>query len=214
MRLVSDVRARVRNGELSERGLARLTGISQPHIHNVLKGTRLLSTEMADQILRHLRINLVDLLATEDGAAPGITPKAEEACDCRSVALLDGWLGREYPYPQATGRELYPFPAADVKRLGSPVAARLAPDPHREPIFSGRGVVLLDRSEAIRLDPDAEGYFAVDLSGGATIGSVRRALRHLYLWNPPGQVWQSIPLTERGPLDVIQGRVSLVVREL
>jgi hypothetical protein len=90
----------------------------------------------------------------------------------------------------------------------------LAPDPHREPIFSGRGVVLLDRSEAIRLDPDAEGYFAVDLSGGATIGSVRRALRHLYLWNPPAQVWQSIPLTERGPLDVIQGRVSLVVREL
>jgi hypothetical protein len=214
MRLVSDVRARVRNGELSERGLARLTGISQPHIHNVLKETRLLSTEMADQILRHLRINLVDLLTAEDGDAPGVTPKLQEACECRSVALLDGWLGREYPYPQAAGRELYPFPAADVKRLGSPVAARLAPDPLRGPIFSGRGVVLLDRSEAVRLDPDAEGYFALDLSGGATIGSVRRALRHLYLWDLPAQVWQSIPLTERGPLDVIQGRVSLVVREL
>jgi len=177
MRLVSDVRARVRNGELSERGLARLTGISQPHIHNVLKETRLLSTEMADQILRHLRINLVDLLTAEDGDAPGVTPKLQEACECRSVALLDGWLGREYPYPQAAGRELYPFPA-------------------------------------VRLDPDAEGYFALDLSGGATIGSVRRALRHLYLWDLPAQVWQSIPLTERGPLDVIQGRVSLVVREL
>ena len=36
--LVAVLRARVRNGELTERGLARLVGVSQPHIHNVLKG--------------------------------------------------------------------------------------------------------------------------------------------------------------------------------
>jgi hypothetical protein len=33
------LRERVMNGEISERRLAQLTGISQPHMHNVLKGT-------------------------------------------------------------------------------------------------------------------------------------------------------------------------------
>ena len=213
IRLVSHVRARVRNGEISERGLARLTRISQPHIHNVLKGARLLSTDMADQILQRLRIDLVDLLTADEGGATHRREPADSG-ECRTVTLLDGWIGREYPYPQAAGRDRYPFAAADVERLESPVAARLAPDPLRAPIFGGRGVVLLDRSEAVRLDPDEEGYFALDLSGGGTIGLVRRARRHLYLWVCHAQVWQSIPLPDRDPLDVIQGRVSLAVRHL
>src|ERR1039458_6735478 len=122
MRLVSHVRARVRNGEISERSLARLTGISQPHIHNVLKGARLLSADMADQILRRLRIDLVDLLTADEGGATHGVAASQEPADsgeCRTVALLDGWIGREYPYPQAAGRERYPFAAADVERLES-----------------------------------------------------------------------------------------------
>lgn len=215
-RLVSLIRGRVRNGELSERGLARLTGISQPHIHNVLKGTRLLSTDMADQLLRRLRIDLADLLTADDGAARGAKPEQEPAngCECRAVALLEGWIGREHPYPQEAGRERYPFAAADVERLASPVAARLAPDPLRAPIFSGRGVVLLDCSEAACKDPDEQGYFALDLHGGGTIGSVRRDRRHLYLWDPKTEVWQSIQFRGRGPRDVVRGRVGLAVREL
>ena len=38
LRLLAYVRNQVRNGELTERGFARLIGISQPHAHNVLKG--------------------------------------------------------------------------------------------------------------------------------------------------------------------------------
>jgi hypothetical protein len=213
MRLVGHVRARVRNGEISERGLARLTGISQPHIHNVLKGARLLSTAMADQMLQRLHIDLAELLAAGEGGATRRQEPADPG-ECRTVALLDGWIGREYPYPRGPGRERYPFPAAAVERLESPVAARLAPDPLRAPIFGGRGVVLLDRSERVRLDPDDEGYFALDLSVGGTIGSVRRAKRQVYLWIRHAEVWQSILIPDRDPLDVIQGRVSLVVRHL
>ena len=40
------LRTRIQNGELTERSLARLTGISQPHIHNVLKGAKILSPEL------------------------------------------------------------------------------------------------------------------------------------------------------------------------
>jgi transcriptional regulator with XRE-family HTH domain len=65
-RLVQLLLRRVRNGELSERGLARLTGVSQPHIHNVLKGKRFFSLEKSDHILRELDLDLFDLVQPED----------------------------------------------------------------------------------------------------------------------------------------------------
>jgi len=61
-RLTAHLRERVRQGEITERGLARLTGVSQPHIHNVLKGKRLFSMEFADAILRGLHLDLLDLI--------------------------------------------------------------------------------------------------------------------------------------------------------
>ena len=65
-RLIEDLRQRVRSGDVTERGLARATGVSQPHMHNVLKGTRLLSVETADQILRNLDMDLLDLIELQD----------------------------------------------------------------------------------------------------------------------------------------------------
>jgi transcriptional regulator with XRE-family HTH domain len=47
---------------MTERGLARVTGISQPHIHNVLKGKKLFSAEMSDTVLRGLNLDILDLL--------------------------------------------------------------------------------------------------------------------------------------------------------
>ena len=61
-RLAENLRERVRSGEITERGLARLTGVSQPHIHHVLKGKRLLSADMADQVMGHLRMDILDLV--------------------------------------------------------------------------------------------------------------------------------------------------------
>jgi plasmid maintenance system antidote protein VapI len=61
-RLAENLRERVRSGEITERGLARLTGVSQPHIHHVLKGKRLLSPDMADQVMGHLRMDILDLV--------------------------------------------------------------------------------------------------------------------------------------------------------
>jgi transcriptional regulator with XRE-family HTH domain len=65
-RFIDHLRARVRSGEITERRLARLTGISQPHIHNVLRGKRSLSPKMADVILQVLHIDLLDLLDPEE----------------------------------------------------------------------------------------------------------------------------------------------------
>ena len=56
LRLLAYVRSQIRNGELTERGFARLIGISQPHVHNVLKGVRNLSPEFFDLALKYLVI--------------------------------------------------------------------------------------------------------------------------------------------------------------
>ena len=65
-RLVEDLRQRVRSGEVTERSLARATGVSQPHMHNVLKGKRLLSPETADAVLKQLDMNVLDLIRPEE----------------------------------------------------------------------------------------------------------------------------------------------------
>ena len=213
MRLVSHLRARVRNGELSERALARLAGISQPHVHNVLKGTRLLSADLADQILHRLRIDLIDLL-DDPGADGGFRTGSANRPVSREVPLLDGFIGRDYPYPRAAGPERYAFPTPDLEGLESPVAARLTPDALRAPMLRGAGVVLLDRAERSRESPDDDGYFAVDLCGSGAIAQVRQAGRHLQMRSQPVDEWQCVPLRDRSPLEVIQGRVRLVLGHL
>ena len=60
--LIAHLRELVRSGDATERSLARLTGVSQPHMHNVLKGKRLLSLEMADQVLAQLHLDLLDFI--------------------------------------------------------------------------------------------------------------------------------------------------------
>ncbi|MBV9505777.1 MAG: helix-turn-helix transcriptional regulator [Acidobacteriia bacterium] len=64
LQLIRHLQGLVRSGAITERSLARATGISQPHLHNVLKGKRLLSLEKADQVLYYLRIEVADLLAS------------------------------------------------------------------------------------------------------------------------------------------------------
>lgn len=54
---------KVRNGEITERALARRIGLSQPHVHNLLKGVRTLSAPAADLMLEGLGLTVLDLLA-------------------------------------------------------------------------------------------------------------------------------------------------------
>jgi plasmid maintenance system antidote protein VapI len=61
-RLIKAVNVRIQSGEYTERGLAKLLGISQPQIHNVLKGARKLGFELADRLLSTLGLTAFDLL--------------------------------------------------------------------------------------------------------------------------------------------------------
>jgi plasmid maintenance system antidote protein VapI len=65
--LLSEVLRRINNGEITERGLARVIGVSQPQMHHVLKGKRRLQVELADRLLEKFGIDLQTLL--DDGRA-------------------------------------------------------------------------------------------------------------------------------------------------
>jgi len=69
-RFVDLLRKRVRNGEVTERGLARQVGVSQPHMHNVLHGKRTFSVETTDDMMRQLRVDVLDLIETSEWIDP------------------------------------------------------------------------------------------------------------------------------------------------
>ena len=210
-RLVALLQARIRNGEITERSLARLIGVSQPHFHNVLKGMRIFSTGMADQILRRLRIDLIQLLSDGEMAA-ALLPRPLHTSGCHPVPLLDGRIGSEDPYPQRIGPGFYPFAATEVRGFRSPVAAWLAPDPHRAPSFAGPGVVLLDCHEEVRLSFNQKDYFALDLDGTGTISRVQRTDGTWKIRVGEVSDWQPVPHSGRAILDLIKGRVGSIVQ--
>ena len=61
-RLIAATKNLVCNGYFTERTLARHIGLSQPHLHNVLKGCRTLTPEIADRLLAFLNITVIDLI--------------------------------------------------------------------------------------------------------------------------------------------------------
>ncbi len=69
-RLIEELRLRVRSGAATERGLARLSGISQPHLHHVLKGKRTFSIEKSDEVLRRLQIDVLHLMLPDELREP------------------------------------------------------------------------------------------------------------------------------------------------
>jgi len=72
--LASLLRTLVRNGEFTERALSRRLGLSQSHLHHVLKGVKSLSPELADRILSRLGLSVLDLI-------PGDPPRKGPASD-------------------------------------------------------------------------------------------------------------------------------------
>lgn len=94
-RLVARLKRRIQDGDCTERGLAHLTGISQPHIHNVLKGRRFFSPEIGDRILRKLQMSLLDLFEREE--LEGLVVEGER--HYREIPVLEGRLGPDFPCP-------------------------------------------------------------------------------------------------------------------
>jgi len=171
--LVGNLRLRAYNGEFTERQLAKLARVSQPHIHNVLKGVKALSNELSDRILKVLGITILDLMDPERLAGwvrdhdPGETPQS-------FLRVLDGLIGPGQAWPMKVGGwRPFPIRPVELARLGYPVAGRLAEDPSMRPVFSAGDWVVLDQAQSVRTELDEGSYYLLKLRGEPLIRRVR-----------------------------------------
>jgi AraC-like DNA-binding protein len=180
-RLLEYLRLRIRNGEWTERALARRAAISQPHMHNMLKGVRILNPEASDQILAKLGLSALDLLDSDE-LRRALYLRAKDATPATEVPVLLGRLGPGLPWPG----ELSPFervsvPCLAVAHATDPIVARLGEDPAMVPFLNAGDLALLDTSEAARRCGDPEALFAVTRKGEVAVRWVRRGQSRTYL---------------------------------
>lgn len=214
------LRHKVRSGQLTERGLAHLTGVSQPHMHNVLKGIRMLSMEYSDRIVHHLDLTVVDLLATgEIGLPETYSNLRVSPVPIQWVPLLRDIAGPANPLPEKDLLDsVYPFPKTITQFLINPIAIHLAKDQRMEPEFREGDLALLDRSEACRTSFLPSAFYLVNTEDGTPVRFVRTGGTRLYLLtldsvDDPGK-WEYLPLSGRNLLSVVKGRIVWIGRNI
>jgi hypothetical protein len=188
-RLLLRLRVQLQNGESSERSLARLAGISQPHVHNVLKGARILTTEIADVILSKLNMSILDLIDLKELEA--VLAARNETRVFTRVALLDGLIGPGYPWPTSVAAGQYYWVQQGGFEAARIVAVRLAADAQLLPFVQAGSVAFIDVGQSGRFAPDLGVHYAV--SSGST-----SSIRKLSLMRP------------LQPAELIRGRVVLI----
>jgi transcriptional regulator with XRE-family HTH domain len=173
-RLLLAASQRICNGDFTERGLARLIDVSQPHVHNILKGRKSLSPEVADALLTGLSLSLLDLLTPEElGSA--LLDRQPAPASSTLVPVLHGRLGPEDPYPEA--RSISQWFRASSPILGNarrPCLVECAADRENNH-FPSPACALLDLDESARLHTSPSSWFALRWRGA---GYIRRIRRH------------------------------------
>lgn len=207
--MIDIARQRVRAGQLTERGLARSCGISQPHMHNVLKNIRVLSTGAADRLMHALDIGVSDLLwrvSTEPDAG------------VRAIPIIRNRIGPGSEAVFTVIRGHFPLPESLLKGLVDPLAARLGPDLVLPKALAAHDLVLLDQNPRIRSEPAAAGIWVVKESASLSIRYLRMRGTSLCLANEvtleDPQQWHSIPLAGRNILDIVRARIVWMGREM
>ena len=208
-RLMGHLRTRVQNGEITERSLARLTGISQPHIHNVLKGAKILSQELEDQILTTLKISILDLFSLDELRSQ--LNNGGNLNRYRAVSVLDGLLGPGFPMPvQAARGEMHSVESILLDDVFRPQLVRLTDDPEMIPLVCANQLVLLDHSETARLAPTKAGHYAVSVNGSGVIRIIIKEGCRLFAATEMNrevrESWQELP-AHADPLSIVRARV-------
>ena len=206
----------VRRGEVSERGLAHLTGYSQPHIHNVLKGARGMNTELADQLMAGLGVSMMSLFTQDElsGLAPAAAPES------LPVPLLAGRLGGGKPFPRLTARpQMKQLPTTAVRRPASSVLAVLdSAERSMWPALWPNDLVLIDRDPTGRRTPRFEQIYAISWRGRGWVGRCRRVGGVLVVvfdnMREVSRTLPQIPVSGRNILDVVKGTIVWLGRDV
>ena len=214
-RLVEELRWRVNNGEVTERGLARSVGISQPHIHKVLKGTKILSTKFCDRILSALDLSVFDL-AEEFDVEEWLRERRAAGPESVILKVLDGVIGPGQPWPNwAAGRAAFAVRRSDIERFGHPVAAQLAPDARMAGAIGTFEWVVLDQAIDERRRPTPESLYLIWHREEALIRHVAFVGNKAFIIaedvrrQPAG--WEEIAITQLELPSLVRARVHRIV---
>lgn len=204
----------VTTGRITERGLARLAGVSQPHMHNVLKGIRHLSPASADRILAALGFALADVLWWQPG-----DPEPRSV----TIPIVRERVGPGNLADTGVLRGYMVLPRAVAGQVTDPVAARLSQDPLLPAAFRTNDLVVIDRNPDFR-DKLAGGWcWLVAERGGLRVRYLQQAGDGISVAGeaPPGKARDWEPLAEAGPDGTgpitpgpIRGRIVWISREV
>ena len=210
-RLVKRLAARIANGEFTERGLARLLGISQPHLHHILCGKRSLTPNVADLILASLEWPLGDLFSVEELFRILLRRQAQSATSL-PVPLVEGKIGPNCRFPDF-GRisewlSASPRICPSARRV---FLAALEPDPVAPLPACGDlyALVALDETHRAALDPAA--WYVLQWGGAGYVRRIRVEGDMLVVLGQgslgSGIQPEEIPLAGRSLLSVVRARL-------
>jgi hypothetical protein len=215
-RLLDLARRKIRNGVVTERGLARLSGLSQPHVHNAFSNIRTLSIESTDRVMAALNLTIGDLLGAPVGAPGSQTGDADFTF--AAIPFLRARIGPGSQPVFDQFRGLLPVASALVSGLVEPVAARLAPDLVLPRACAAGDVVLLDQNPASRARPLSGIWVVSDDSFGLRVRYARLIDSLLFVFHEANvsepAKWGTVPLAGRNILDAVKARIVWISREL
>ncbi len=218
-RLLENLRARVRRREISERRLAIDTGFSQPHVHNVLKGARQLTSAVADRLMRRLSMGVEDLF--EPPELERALPSREfHDSPFREVPMLKGRIAAGQPFPvepRFSGTRV--FTAEFLSQFNRPVLVKVgANELSMMPTVQPNDLLLIDQAEEKRRHPEFSRIYALSLEEGGTVKHCQIVENELVIipenMQQRGFLPRTVSLDNTNLLDVVRGEVVWIGREL
>lgn len=200
--IITYLRQRIYNGELTERGLAKLVGVSQPHINAAIQGKKALSKEVCDRILICLHISLLDLIG-RDRMVQHLRGQIKPDCGTSWFRTLEGKIGPGQPWPSVTsGFSRFVFPEQQAREMHHPVAAQISYDSEMKNLLAPNSWVLLDQTLRSRSHTSPDSLYLIQLNQVPLLRHVRVLadkafiISHKYVNIPAG--WTQIPLPTCG----------------
>ena len=218
-RLLDNIRARVKRREISERRLAFNTGFSQPHIHNVLKGARQLTSEVADRVMARLGITIEELFEVPE--LERVLPHKEfKDSPFQEVPMLKGRIAAGQPFPvEARFAGSRAFTAEFLERFSRPMLLKVgASEVSMLPSVQPNDLLLIDQDEQRRRKPVFTRIYALSLEEGGTIKHCELVEGELVIvpenMQQRGFSVRTISMEDRNILDLVRGQVVWIGREL
>lgn len=215
-RLVRDLVKLIHSGTVTERRLAGMVGISQPHLHNVLNGVRKLTPTVADQFMKCLDWSVLDLVESAEAHAL-LDRRQAYLAHGREIPLVHFAVGVGFSFPGENCGEII-VPNSWLARAEIPLAASAGKDPAMEAVIETGDILLIDRSPNAGSPIHADALYVVSWQGESIARWVRFSSRGLYLvssvdWAEPVR-WTLVVTPASHRARVVEGKIIALARPL